>query len=62
MVSRAMSRTVAAKGRAAGFEEGSKGWRWRQRRTGLETVGSKSFVQRDWSSMMMRRVVRFRRP
>ena len=56
-----MSRIAAAGGLALGVK-GRKGWRWRQRRTWMVTEGSIRRVQRMGSSMMMRRVVRLRRP
>ena len=56
-----MSRIAAAGDRECG-DRGRKGWRWRQRRTGMRFEGSKRRVQRMGSSMMMRRIVRLRRP
>lgn len=61
MVSIAMSRIAAAKGRGV-EDEGRKGGRWRQRRMGRERAGSNILVQKGWSSSRMRRMVRLMRP
>lgn len=61
MVSIAMSKIAAARGRGVDVM-GRKGGRWRHRRTVVERSGEKSFVQSDWSSMRMRRVMRLRWP
>lgn len=61
MASMVMSRIMAAAGREPGVG-GRKGCRWRQRRTEIKLSSVQRRLQRTGSSIMIRRVVRFRIP
>ncbi len=61
MVSSRMSRIEAAAGRGAKVD-GRKGGRWRQSRTARGEEMSQRVLQRAASSIMIRRVERFRSP
>ena len=61
MQSTSMSRIEAAAGRGFGVA-GRSGWRCRQRRTASRFSGSHKVLHKAKSSMMMRRIKKFKSP